>query len=451
MSVIYETILVGDIGGTNSRLLLFQVRRDDPQLRRASKPGCKAPGLLLKTERYLNQEYKSFLEVVTQFLHEANLQKPPLTACFAVAGPVKNNAVVFTNRADWSMDGRRLVTALGIASITLCNDFLAVGYGLLTLDEETECEVLQAAPKLPGAPIVCIGAGTGLGECFLTSTPTTSFGSAHGSQSNLTARSLVAPSPSSSSSSSALSSNYTFQCFASEGGHADFAPRGAEQYLLLDFLKTKFACPERVSVERVVSGSGLANIYDFLSSAYPDEQDASVHKEIAAAGDLKGAAIAKHAPTDSLCRRTMDIFVAAYGAEAGSMGLKFLPYGGLYLTGGLTPKNMHLLRDPKGPFMSAFRDKGRVSDMLAGIPVFAVKVEDLGERGAHFVAFKELQGMLVGLGGGGEGGSSDNRGSSGKKRAALIRWLTSLVVPISTAYITTVVAVAVVVLYRSRK
>ena len=446
MSVIYETILVGDIGGTNSRLLLFQIRRDDPQLRRASKPGCQPPGLLLKTERYLNQEYKGFLEVVTQFLHEANLQKPPLTACFAVAGPVKNNSVVFTNRADWSMDGRRLVTALGIASITLCNDFLAVGYGLLTLDEETECEVLQAAPKQPGAPIVCIGAGTGLGECFLTSTPTGSFGGAYGSYGNLSAAAATPSSSSSSSTSaSALSASYNFQCFASEGGHADFAPRGAEQYVLLDFLKANFDCQERVSVERVVSGSGLANIYDFLSSTYPDEQAAAVHEEVAAAGDLKGAAIAKHAAADSLCRRTMEIFVAAYGAEAGTMGLKFLPYGGLYLTGGLTPKNMHLLRDPAGPFLTAFRDKGRVSEMLAGIPVFAVKVEDLGERGAHFVAFKELQGMLVGLGGGREGSSS------GKRRAALVRWLTSLVVPISTAYMVTVVAVTVVVIYRSSK
>lgn len=433
MSVIYETLLVGDIGGTNSRLLLFQVRRDDPALRRPAKPGRKAPGLLLKTEKYLNQEYKSFIEVVNQFLLEANLQKPPLTACFAVAGPVNNNAVVFTNRTDWSMDGRRLETALGIASVTLCNDFLAVGYGLLTLEEEAECEVLQAAPKRPGAPIVCIGAGTGLGECFLTSTVSSRSSGSQGNLANFSA--------------DAASQSYTFQCFPSEGGHADFTPRNAEQYELLDFLKARFACPARVSVERVVSGSGLVNIYDFLCSKHATEVDAAVHKEIQAAGDLKGAVIAKYQNSHSLCRRTMDLFAAAYGSETGTVGLKFLPYGGLYLTGGLTPKNMHLLRDPQGAFMSAFRDKGRVSGMLQGIPLYAVKIEDLGERGAHFVAFKELQGLLVGLG---EGSSSGAGRSVGKRRAALVRWLTSLAVPISAAYMVTVVAVAVVVLSRRR-
>jgi len=91
----------------------------------------------------------------------------------------------------------------------------------------------------------------------------------------------------------------------------------------------------------------------------------------------------------------MELFVTAYGAEAGVAALKWLPYGGLYLTGGLTPKNIDLIRDPRGPFMSAFRDKGRVSSMLDSVPVYAVLVEDVGERGAHLVAYKELQAIVL--------------------------------------------------------
>lgn len=116
--------------------------------------------------------------------------KLPVVGCFAVAGPVQENKVKFTNRGEWTIDGDEIAKTLGIRKISLVNDFLAVGYGLLTLDEEKECIVLQAGKKNKNAPIACIGAGTGLGECFLTPT-----------------------------------SNGEYHCFPTEGGHAEFAPR----------------------------------------------------------------------------------------------------------------------------------------------------------------------------------------------------------------------------------
>ncbi len=133
------------------------------------------------------------MDVLKRFLADAALTKgrPPITACFAVAGPVTDNVVRFTNRDMWSVDGDLIAKELGIKVVRLVNDFLAVGYGLLTLDEDTECVTLQDAPKQKGAPIACIGAGTGLGECFLV--PGTESGS--------------------------------YQCYPSEGGHAEFAPR----------------------------------------------------------------------------------------------------------------------------------------------------------------------------------------------------------------------------------
>ena len=148
-----------------------------------------------------------------------------------------------------------------------------------------------------------------------------------------------------------------YQCFPTEGGHSEFAPRDELEFGLLQFLKAKFEQKHRVSVERVVSGSGLANIYEYLCCVYPSRIVAAVQAEVTAAGDLKGKVIADKYDVDELCRMTMDIFIRAFGAEAGVAGLKWLPYGGLYLTGGLTPKNMNLIRDPSKGFMKSFLDK----------------------------------------------------------------------------------------------
>jgi glucokinase len=115
-----------------------------------------------------------------------------------------------------------------------------------------------------------------------------------------------------------------------------------------------------------------------------------VHETISMAKEFKSAVISKHQGTDSLCKESMSIFYQCYGAEAGLAGLKWLPYGGLYLTGGLTPRGIDHLQDAEGVFLKAFHDKGRVSSALKNIPVFGVLVDDLGERGAHYIAAREL-------------------------------------------------------------
>ena len=212
----------------------------------------------------------------------------------------------------------------------------------------------QCGEKNATGPIACIGAGTGLGECYLT--------------------------PDHSSDE--------YFCFSSEGGHVDFSPRNAVEVGLVDYLKQKFSQKNRISVERVVSGTGLVNIYEYLSMIRPDDVDPKIQIQIEAAGDMKGAVIASN-PTNKLCKETMRIFAAAYGAEAGNACLRWLPLGGLYLTGGLTPKNIDLISNTNGPFLKAMLDKGRMSELLKTIPVYAVLVEDLGERGAHRLAFQD--------------------------------------------------------------
>jgi glucokinase len=142
-------------------------------------------------KKYNNEDHHSFADVLRQFLYQdARMDRPPASACFAVAGPVKNNKVRFTNRDSWSIDGDEISAQFNIRTVSLINDFLAMGYGIMTLDHDRECEVLQKGERHPDSPIACIGAGTGLGECFLTP-----------------------------------DANGQYTCFASEGGHAEFAPR----------------------------------------------------------------------------------------------------------------------------------------------------------------------------------------------------------------------------------
>jgi len=209
--------------------------------------------------------------------------------------------------------------------------------------------------KVAGAPIACVGAGTGLGECYLTAD---------------------------------MGGDYS--CHASEGGHAEFSPRNLEQVHLQSHLKQKFQEAHRVSVERVVSGPGILSVYEYFVKTLAREVDPAFSKQLETAGDLKPALIAQNEDC-ALCRRTMALFMSQYGAEAGVACCKWIPRGGLYLTGGITSKNMAQVSDPDGLFMKSLVDKGRLSGLVQSIPVYAVLVEDLGERGAHWQAFRLYQ------------------------------------------------------------
>jgi len=350
-------LLVGDCGGTNTRLQLYSVATGDQQYTHS-----RAPGKLVYEKQYLNVEHGSFDDIVRAFLLASGTTEAPTTACFGVAGPVEANAVDFTNR-NWRIDGAELEKTLGIAKVRLINDFVAAGYGLLTLDEEKECVTLQGAPRVPGAPIACVGAGTGLGECFSTAT--------------------TADAP--------------YETYPSEGGHSEFIPRNAVEVELLEYLKKKFDQKCRVSVERVVSGPGLASMYEFYSSRFADKAHPQVMKLVEAGGEMKGKVIATHGKRDGaspfcqVCEMVMGTFASAYGSEVGSAALKWIPLGGMYVAGGLGPKNQYLLKGDDSAFMTAFRDKGRLSPLLARVPLHLVLAEDIGQRGAHLVSFRMLE------------------------------------------------------------
>ncbi|KAL7531701.1 hypothetical protein ACHAXR_004189 [Thalassiosira sp. AJA248-18] len=362
-------IIAGDIGGTNSRFSLHLPGQSDPLLTHIY-PNEEA--LQNSPGAYHHATLKPYLEKCLAEVEDwigmgedALLSQVQIVACLATAGPVKtDNTVFMTNLGSGcTIDGNEIETCQdGLLSLVvrckLVNDFVGQGYGALDLDLDKEAVELVAGSKAKIdslGPKVCVGAGTGLGECFLTK--------------------------------SSLSPELGYECYPSEGGHVDFVPRGALEVELLDFLKAKFNCPNRVSVERVVSGRGLANVYEFLAQKFPERVDKAIHEEFLSAGDQQGRVVGVNSGKEgSLTAQAAHIMFASYGAEVGNASLKFIPTGGMFVTGGLTPKNIGLIEGEDSPFMKAYLDKGRLNPLLDTVPIFAVMTEDIGLRGARVCA-----------------------------------------------------------------
>lgn len=356
-----ELVLSADCGGTTTRLRLYSVDPNEPVVEKQ-----EAPGKLIIEEKFPNFMYAKggLEEILEQFLEVHCRTKKPRVAVLAVAGIVTGNQCRFTN-LDWLVDGNMLAEHLNISRVEVINDFVAQGYGTLTLGDEDLVQLNPSVKPRSGAPIACVGAGTGLGQCFLTSDP-----------------------------------GGEYQCYPSEGGHVEFAPRGRgndeEQIKLLQYLKIKFSGWNRISVERVVSGKGICNIYEYLAWKYPDKVDTEMHAEfLMKAGDA--GVIAKHASNENLCMQALNIFAECYGATCGSMAIQFMPFRGLFITGGVSKKLEHLLAEDRGAFIRAFHDKGRVSPLVDQVPLYLVKSDDMGQRGAHLRSVRLLQECLAGL------------------------------------------------------
>ncbi|MEA5418869.1 glucokinase [Spirulina sp. CCNP1310] len=326
-------LIAGDIGGTNTRLQLFHTTAQgvEPE----SSP-----------QSYPSQDYPDLVPIVAEFCQ--GLKQKPQRACFAIAGPVANNCCTLTN-LHWQLGGDRLAQALGLASVTLINDFVGIGYGVVGLKPQ-DLHCLQAGRPDPMGAIAVLGAGTGLGEA------------------------VVIP-----------QGNGQYRVFPTEGGHTDFAPRNPTETALLDYFKTEKQL-KRVSVERVVSGMGIVDIYHCLRDRLAIPESPALAAQWQNPNLDFAALIAQLAfsTNDRLCRATMDCFISAYGAEAGNLALKLLPYGGLFIAGGIAPKILPLME--QGEFMAAYRDKGRVSAVLDSVPIQVVLSGDVGLVGAALCA-----------------------------------------------------------------
>lgn len=322
-------LLAGDIGGTKTILRLNELRAD------CSKTIAEAT--------YPSKDYSQLSAIIAEFLSQVPGGEQPQAACLAVAGPVVKNTSQPTNLT-WQIDAAEISKQFQIPKVELINDFAAVGYGVLALEPEDLC-ILQDREATPQGTIAVLGAGTGLGEALL------------------------------------VWQQYQYQVLPLEGGHTDFAARNPEEIALLQYLLKKH---HRVSVERVVSGQGIVALYDYLSYTYPDQVSAAVTE--AMTSQTPAAVITQQALAhqDPLCEKTLDMFVAAYGAEAGNLALKSLPQGGVYIAGGIGAKILAKMQD--GTFMANFLDKGRLSPLLEALRVSLVLNPKVGLIGAALIA-----------------------------------------------------------------
>jgi glucokinase len=340
-------VLAGDIGGTKTRLCLAD-SADSAKVESENLPSK------LFEASYLSNDYEHLTVIVQKFLAAAQdslgYLPQPQTACFGIAGPVVNNTSELTNLG-WSLQSDRLEIALGIGQVTLINDFAAVGYGIAGLASH-DLHTLQAGQPQPQAPIAIIGAGTGLGEGWLTW------------------------------------SDGSYKVHNSEGGHTSFAPCDRMEIDLLQYLLRRHA---HVSVERVVSGQGIVSIYQFLRDSQFAVDTIGLAQIVSnwerGIGKVDPAAAISQAgleQRDRLAKQTMLMFVRAYGAEAGNLALKLLPYGGLYIAGGIAAKILPLLQ--QGEFIAAFQQKGRMQALLEYIPLHIILNPNVGLIGSTLYA-----------------------------------------------------------------
>ncbi|MGH7195097.1 MAG: glucokinase, partial [Candidatus Saccharimonadales bacterium] len=277
---------------------------------------------------YPSREHASLDEIALRFIAEHQLTIS--IACFGVAGPVQNGRSHATN-LPWLIDGKQLAAELKVTDALVINDLEATAFGVAALGSN-DFAVLN--PGAAGVGIAAegnaavIAAGTGLGEAGLY------WDGLH------------------------------HRPFACEGGHADFSPRNRREMELLAWLIEQFG---HASWERVLSGPGLYNLYRFLCTVQPEAESSAVAAEIARgdpAAVISQAAQADRCPT---CKEAHAWFVSLYGAEAGNLALKIMATGGVYLGGGIAPKNLGPLTH--GDFVKSFTAKGRLREVLEQIPV----------------------------------------------------------------------------------
>ena len=325
-------ILAGDVGGTKVDLALY------------SFTGGKLA--MVRNKKFPASNYATLQDVVIEFLKDPDIEKKVeeqvIAACFGCPGPVKDGHLKLTN-LPWELDARDLAKILDIEHIFLINDLEANGYGIAELGPGQIFELHEGDKSALGHRAL-VSAGTGLGEAILV-------------WNNLARRYTPLP---------------------SEGGHADFAARNPLEIEMLEWLMKRLN--GRVSWERVVSGLGLRNIYEFLRDAKGMDEPAWLRDRLATEDPNFVIGTTGEDGSCELTAKVLEVFTGCYGAECGNMGLKLLASGGVYLGGGIPPKILKTLQN--GPFRQAFLDKGRLSPLLHSIPVRVILEEKCALVGA---------------------------------------------------------------------
>ena len=313
-------MLAGDVGGTKTVIGIFRPVKNYPEFH--------------EVRNYSSGAYQDLESVIEDYL--STVKVPISAACFGIAGPVESGRCRTTN-IPWEISENRLRNKFSWSHVHLVNDLAAVGYATRVLKDE-DIFVLQKGN--PGKDGVCgvVAPGTGLGMSLMVKTK----------------------------------DNYI--PISSEGGHTDFAPNREEEVELWRYLHEFRG---HVSVERIVSGPGLVNIYRWLISRNREEEPSWLKNQENSAPMISEAAIRGD---DPLCRKALEMFVSVLGTFAGNVALIGLTRGGIYLGGGILPKIMPFLT--KENFLNSFCDKGRFSEFLKNIPVYVILNEQAGLLGA---------------------------------------------------------------------
>jgi len=319
--------LVADIGGTNARFAAL-------------------PSGQLESEHqffYTVAEHQDFIQLLAELLEDIGAatgwHEPPQAACLAVACPADGERVSFTN-SHWQFSKTDAAAALG-CELLVINDFAAVAHGVAQLSGDDLLQVGGGTAET-GKAIAVIGPGTGLGVSGL------------------------------------VPSGNGYAVIEGEGGHVSFAPTGSRQLALLGVLQERFG--DRVSVERLLSGAGLVNIYTALAAldgSAPRYTEAAQVSAAALAGD------------DLLASETLALFCEILGSVAGDLALTLGATGGVYLAGGILPRVRELF--VSSDFRRCFEAKGRFVNYLAAIPVYLVVREQLGLLGAAHYLYSRVK------------------------------------------------------------
>ena len=326
-------ILAGDIGGTKTILAVFPSEKE------------RVP-LVEKT--YQSRDFPGLDAMIAEFLQRTKIKISH--ACFAVAGPVNQDRALLTNLG-WDIDCRSLEKNTDLSRVRLVNDLVAVATAVPFLESGDLVPLNEGVPD-PVGTIAVIAPGTGLGEAFLTW---------NGSR---------------------------YQAFASEGGHADFAPTTALEIELLAWLREQI---EHVSYEQVCSGIGIPHVYSFLKEKGHGRETEWLAEELRKAPDpnpvIMEGALGKR--KCSLCQQVLGMFVSILAGEAGNMAVTLLARGGVYLGGGIPGRILPALRGRE--FMACFCRKGRMAGLLRDIPVHVILDTKAALRGAAILASKRLK------------------------------------------------------------
>jgi glucokinase len=305
-------VLAGDVGGTKTILALFK----------SSSSGWNCA----KRTLYASGDYKTFTELLTAFLLDVDAAIS--LVCIGVAGPVVNGDCVATN-LPWILSRDEISRFVHAPNVWLLNDLEATAWGLLALPSVDFVELNPNVVQAQAGNAAVIAAGTGLGEALM------------------------------------IWDGVAHRVIATEGGHADFAPSDQQQMSLLSYLMQKYE--GHVSYERLLSGHGLVNIYDYLKQIQFAPVNVSTENQMLTNDPAAVIGMAAVEDNDKLCSEALNIFCRIYGAESGNLALKCLPNAGVYLAGGIAGKILPILIN--GEFMKGFLNKGRIKVVLENIPV----------------------------------------------------------------------------------